>query len=134
MPPEDLSAFSPLSLDQSLVGYNNSFNATGDLGDTVTTAAPPSNNPSATGANPSAGVSGFQTVLNTLTSVFSSGVNAYNTVARNTGLPLANGTPSTPVTTVATPAPVFLGLTQNQLLMIGGGVALIAVLFLLKRR
>lgn len=123
-------AFSPLSVDNSLGDLNGSFNFSSAPTVSATTSAPPSNNTSATGANPAAGISGFQTVLNTLTSAFSGGVAAYNTVAQNTGLPLANGTP-----TVATlPAPVFAGLTQNQLLLIGGGVAVLAVLFLMKKR
>lgn len=135
MPPDDTSMFSPLSVDPSLVGYDATFDSTGSLSDTtVTTAAPPSDNPSATGAAPSAGVSGFQTILNTLTGAFTGGIAAYNTVAANTGLPLANGTPTTPTATVA-PAPVvFAGLTQNQLFLIGGGIGVIVLLMTLKRR
>ena len=135
MPPDDTSMFTPLALNDTLVGYDASFNATGSIGDTtVTTAAPPSTNPSATGAAPTAGVSGFQTVLNTLTSAFQGGVAAYNTVAANTGLPLANGqqTTATPVA-VAQPT-VFAGLTQNQLYLVGGGIALIAILLIMKKR
>lgn len=135
MNPDDLSMFSPLSIDPSLNTYDSLFNATGaPSGQTTTTAAPPSVNPSATGAAPSAGISGFQAVLNTLTGAFTGGIAAYNTVAQNTGLPLANGTPTTPLATVA-PAPVvFAGMTQNQLFLVGGGIGVIALLLILKKR
>ncbi len=114
---DDTTMYSPLTLDSSLNGYGAAFNSSGLPDLPITTAAPPSANPSATGAAPSAGVSGFQAILNTLTSAFVGGVGAYNTVAKNTGLPMANGTPTIPTTVVAQPI-VFAGLTQNQLILI----------------
>lgn len=91
-------------------------------------------------SNSSGGQSGLQTVLTTLSSLFTGGIAAYNTVAQNTGLPLANGTPTNPTVVAANTAaanaakPVFLGLNQSQLLMVASGVAVIAVLLILKRR
>jgi hypothetical protein len=62
-------------------------------------------------------------------------VQAYNAVAQATGLPLANGSSTTKPAPAAVQAPVvFAGLTQNQLLMIGGGLALVAILFFMKRK
>lgn len=135
---EDMTAldgtFSPLSVDSSLGALDSSYDFTSSAPVSTTTAAPPSTNSSATGAVPTAGVSGFQSVLNTLTSAFTGGVNAYNVVAQKTGLPLANGTPTAAVPVAVLPAPVLFGLTQQQLLFVGGGVAVVALLFLVKKR
>lgn len=134
------SAFSPLSVDSSLGALDSGFDATGATDYTlgaqtavttaqVTTSAPATTNSS---ANSTANVSGFQSVLNTLTGVFNGGVAAYNDVAQKVGLPLSNGTPTAPVVVAA--QPVWGGLTLTQLQLIGGGVALIAVLFLMRKR
>lgn len=134
-------AFSPLSVDSSLGALDSGFDATGlssfygsvtPTTSTVANSAPVNNNSS---ANATANVSGFQSVLGTLTSLFNTGVTAYNDVAQKVGLPLSNGTPTTPTTAqVVAATPVFGGLTTSQLQLIGGGVALIVVLFLIRRR
>lgn len=116
--------FSPLALDNSygtlLAGYDF-------------TTLPAVSQPA---SDPNKNTSNFQTVLSSLTALFDGGVAAYNSVARQTGLPLANGAPTAPATVAAqaAAAPAFAGLTASQLQLILGGAALVGVLLILKRR
>ena len=144
------SAFAPLSIDTTTL--DSGFDATGTISDGVpaTTATSPDFSPlnvvdgsgsnyaaapasSTSQANPTSQVSGFNTVLNTLTGFFSSGVAAYNSVAATAGLPTYGVKAAAHAPTPAA-TPVFLGLTQNQLYLIGGGVAVVALLLLIKRK
>jgi hypothetical protein len=120
-------AFSPLSINDSTLYNGFDFMSSGSS--SPTTAAPAS---STSQANPTSQVSGFQGVMQALTSVFTSGIQAYNGLAVSTGLPLANGQPT--VAPVVSNPVVFLGMTQQQLYLVGGGVAVIVLLFAFKRR
>jgi hypothetical protein len=125
------SLYSPLTLSGDISNIDTGFAGTSPGTGSVTGSV--STNTS--GTDQSTSVSGFQSVLTGLTSLFSSGVQAYNAVAQATGLPLANGSSTTKPAPAAVQAPVvFAGLTQNQLLMIGGGLALVAILFFMKRK
>lgn len=124
------SAFdtSPLTLDVGTL--DSGFDATSVGTSAPTTSAPTTSQAQAPAV---AQVSGVQNVLTTLTGLFNGGVAAYNDVATQTGLPLANGTPTAVAASVASPI-IFAGLTQTQLLLVGGGILLVAVLFMTKRK
>ena len=130
---DDLAAtdalFSPLSVSDDISSLDTNFAATTASGSPTGSVA---TNTSGTSQTTQSG--GFQTVLSGLTALFSGGVAAYNQVATETGLPLANGTKTTTVAAVAAAPVVALGMTMNQLVLVGGGIALIGALFLFRRR
>lgn len=102
--------------------------------DTGLTGSIPVNVPVIDNPNaPAQTTGGVSSVTDTLLKLLSGGAQIYKTIADRTG---TNGTTTTPASpgVVAPDSIVAFGLTKSQVTWIIGGGAVLAALFLLKRR
>lgn len=118
--------YSPLSLDSTYGALAGGYDfSPAQVGQPISNTAQNTND--ATG--------GFQNILDNLTKLFDGGVQAYNNIAKNIGLPTANGTPTAPAVVAAQAAatPKFAGLTTSQIQLALVAIAGIALLIAYKK-